>query len=150
MGLKAISAKVKYIGLPVSMIVLVFILYYPAKNSFRVVEFEEMKPALKYIQDHKNDNDVIYIHYASRPSYQFYNKKYPMGNSEIIEGTYAYNGFEQDFHLFENKDRVWVLLSHWDDSDIKRITDKCKEADWKLLERFEYNGGLTLLYSFSK
>jgi len=149
LGLKAIAVKVKMIGLPIALIIITHINYDPARFSFETVEFEEMKPALRFIEEHKIDNDVVYIHYASLPAYRFYKGTSPLTNSEIIEGTVAHDGFERDFHLISGKKRVWVLLTHFNDTDRKSIMEKSNSSG-KLLEQYEYRGALTLLYTFAE
>ena len=149
LGLKAVAVKLKMFGLLIALIIITFLIYNPAKYSFKTVEFEEMKSALRYIQEHKNDNDLLYIHFASMPAYRFYKETFPLKNLEIIEGSVAYDGFERDFHLVSGKERVWVLLTHFDESDRKRIMEKSK-GKGQLLEQYEYNGALTLLYSFAE
>ena len=145
LGLKAVAVEVRLIGIPIALLTLFLNIFDPAKTSFRPVEFEEMKPALKYIQDHKNENDIVYIHFASMPSFRFYKDKYPLGNSEIIPGS----GFDNDFNLISTKDRVWLLLTHFDDSEKFYIMEKCSSSG-TLMEQFDYGGALTLLYSFAE
>jgi hypothetical protein len=148
LGLKAMALRVKVIGMSIAIFALLLIIYQPARYSFVPVEFEEMKPALKYIQEHRNENDVIYIHFPSLPSYRFYKDKYPLGESVIFEGSPGLPGFDRDFESIINYDIVWLMLTHFDDSEKSYIMEKCNR-EGKLIEQYEYGGALTLLYSFA-
>lgn len=147
LGIKVIATRVKVVGIPIAGLVLFLAILNPAAHSRTPIRFEEIKSSLKYLQTHKNDNDVIYIQYNSIPAYKFYQDKFPLINSEIINGSSSNAGFDKDFEYFKNFKRVWLILTHFNDADKNYIFEKCNSSG-KIVEQYEYGGAVTILYSF--
>jgi hypothetical protein len=91
----------------------VFIFNYPQTNS-------EIKPVIKYLAEHKQPDDIVYVYYGATPGFIYYAPFYNFGNlnsKNIILGAYRQNeikGFErffEDMEALKGNDRVWFVFS---------------------------------------
>lgn len=144
LGLKLIATGLKFAGTPVVILLLLGLIIYPAKRVFKPFNFEEIKPSLFYIQEHKSPDDVLYVHAASLPAFDFYRDRYSVG-SKIIRGSF---GIEAEINALINLERVWILMTHYDESEKNIILDSCKK-NGRVIDEFEYGGGYTLLCNFN-
>ncbi len=146
LGLKVLSTINKWVGPPIATLLLAMAIMYPVGHAFTPIEFEEIKPSLSYIKDHMNEDDAIYIYSNSIPAFKFYQDKYFPGESEIIIGSVNTPGFDKDIKKLKNKDRVWLLFSHYDESDLNYLLEKCNGVG-KIIDQYQYGGGVAVLFS---
>lgn len=76
---------------------------------------EELRPVVKYLAQHRQKDDAIYVYYASVPAFQYYAERDGIPRSAYRAGSCA----REDWHEYVNevdslrgKPRVWFLISH--------------------------------------
>jgi len=148
LGLKLIVNKLNWAGIPIAGLAIGLAIIYPVRYSFTPTEFEELKPALEFIQNHRIENEMIYVYSSTIPAFEFYQNKYQIEHSDIIKGSSNRSGFDKDFLRIKNNKRIWLLLSHCNDAEKNYIIDKC-DAEGNRIEQFEYGGALSILFMFS-
>ncbi|MCE7859689.1 MAG: hypothetical protein DYG86_07855 [Chloroflexi bacterium CFX2] len=75
---------------------------------------EDIKPVLAYIQDHKEEKDIIYIHNGSVTPYLFYAPSYVFDDEYVFVAEKSWNikRFTIDVVELRGNDRVWFVFSH--------------------------------------
>jgi hypothetical protein len=76
---------------------------------------EDIKTVMHYMHEHKKNGDAIYLYYASKFAFKYYEKCYGFKDSEYIVGTFSRRdgkGYIQDLNKLRGKGRVWFLFSH--------------------------------------
>ena len=75
---------------------------------------DEVKPAMEYIQKHKQSNDLVYVYSASYPAFDYYADRYDFKAENYIKGKSLRNAPEEFLHelKFESNQRVWFIFTH--------------------------------------
>lgn len=159
----------KLIPLKLGFILPSFLLIGPVMNvinAFRGNEFitdksSSQREALTYINDHKKDEDLVYIYWNDLAGYNVYSKMYAYSFTAIAGKDYRkdVNNFDDYLALIkrdiiiQNKKRVWVVLNQIFQTDIGepidwpkwyftgpgKPSDRVIEAlgkDWKLVDSY--------------
>lgn len=117
---------------------------------------EEIKPVIKYIKDHKQKGDLIYVYYASRKAFQYYSKRYDLHDSNYIVGISSrdhWGNYREDLDKLRGIKRVWVLFSH---AYIRKGVNEEKlflfylDSIGTQLDCFRDKGAAVYLYDLSK
>ncbi len=111
----------RHFALVVCGIPVVFMTLLPVQNAIggfkSPATISEIKPVMKYIEEHREEGDVIYLHYHSVPTFTYYAPFYRLDDENIIAGAYrqspqkALDRFFIDVKDLRGHDRVWFVLS---------------------------------------
>ncbi len=77
----------------------------------------EIKPVMKYIEEKKEQGDIIYLHYRSVPPFNYYATFYNLDSENIIIGAdrqsqkKALDRFFDDVKGLKGNNRVWFVIS---------------------------------------
>ncbi len=76
---------------------------------------EEIRPVIRYLQEHQKGRDVLYLYYSSQPAFQYYQQRYGYEDDDYIVGVVSKNNLDnyiKDLNRLRGNERVWVLFSH--------------------------------------
>ena len=76
---------------------------------------EHLKPALAYLETHRQPGDTIYVYYSAYPAFKYYAPMYALDDPGVILGSSSRadpEGYLQDVAALAGKGRVWLLFSH--------------------------------------
>jgi hypothetical protein len=103
-------------GIPVS--IMLFFSIQNAITGFRYPSIiAEIKPVMKYIEENKEQGDVIYVHYSSVAPFVYYAPFYHLDLENTVLGAYrqdeqkALNRFYDDVKGLKGNKRVWFVIS---------------------------------------
>lgn len=129
----------KVIG--VTLLILLFIM--PSLSAtyalIRPVNIVDMKAALSYIKNKRQDNDMIYIHSNSIAPFKYYQKRYNIDENNVILGKTEVVNFMNDLKVISKSNRVWIVLGMLDDRDEAFILSAV-ETKGKKLDSFKIEG----------
>lgn len=159
----------KFILLKLRFILPVLLLIGPVVNvvsAFKSEEFianknSSQREALAYINDHKKEEDLVYVYWSDLAGYNVYNKMYHYNFAVTVGKDYRkdVNNFNDYVALIkkdilaQNKKRVWIILNQLFQTDIGEPIDwpewyfegpgKPSDRviaelgkDWKLVDRY--------------
>jgi 4-amino-4-deoxy-L-arabinose transferase-like glycosyltransferase len=112
---------------------------------------EELRPALQYIQGHKQPADTVYVYQGAEQAFVYYSKVLGL-DGDFIAGVDArgdWHLYIDDINKLRNKKRIWVLFSHV--RTIKGIDEEQfllyhLDALGKQLDAFSTEGASAYLY----
>jgi hypothetical protein len=146
-----LKPEFKRMALFTLLIPLVFKLIMLSKQNF-VIEKEEIKKSLFYLNSEISQGDSMYIYYFSFPAYSFYKKKYSkLGRIPQKNISFGKNN-RQDWSKHEkdiskNKGTIWILFSHDSyERDLNGLDEKAyilelfKKNGFKIVEEKHYKG----------
>ncbi|HUS86313.1 MAG TPA: glycosyltransferase family 39 protein [Bacteroidales bacterium] len=139
-----------YKKLLIILLLLIFLIN-PIKLAIGGFPKEEIRKPMQFIGEKFNENDLIYVQYGSRWSFEYYRFKYIPEDAEIIKGQWIRTSpevFDITFNEFLERNRVWLLFSHYTDPEKAIIINKC-EQHGILLEKYEIQRAAAYLYSFN-
>ncbi|MCP4404707.1 MAG: YfhO family protein [bacterium] len=76
---------------------------------------QEIRPVLRYVHDHAEPDDTLYIYYASEGAFKYYGRRFDLDGLALIQGIAARNDWEayvNDLNQLHGKGRVWLVFSH--------------------------------------
>jgi len=76
---------------------------------------EEIKPVIRYVENHRQDGDVLYLYYAALRPFQYYNARNLIAPMDEITGVASrqnWASYRKDLDQLRAKKRVWILFSH--------------------------------------
>jgi len=85
------------------------------KHIIEPVTPKDIRPALRYIQDHLQEPDYIYVYYGAIPAFRYYEKRFGFDQTKYVQGIDAradWNLYLKDMNRFAGESRVWILFSH--------------------------------------
>jgi hypothetical protein len=110
-----ISAQLRLVAL----LFILLLLYHPllqVNNYLKSPKLrEEIEPAIAYIDSNWQDEDKIYLYYASHKPFEYYSSKYSFGVDDYIVGVSSRNDWSKyltDLDNLQTYNRVWLLFSH--------------------------------------
>jgi uncharacterized membrane protein len=141
------------------VLIATFLIYGPLTTSFgsfmQPKYYEHIRPAMGYLQEMWQNEDVMYVSYGAVPAFKFYAPMYSLSNVNYISnGRQDYNDppkILQQLETLQGHQRVWVLISHvyekdgFNEKDF--ILDYLKKAGDKKRE-FRVPGSSVYLYLF--
>ena len=102
---------------------------------------EEIKPVIRYLRQHRQDKDLLFVARQSRAAFEYYSESYGFNKSDSIEYLEELRGGT----------RVWVLFSHYSE-DLgkgKQILHFLQMVGTRL-DAFEAPGAVVHLYALAK
>lgn len=76
---------------------------------------EEIKEVMTYYQENRKNNESLYVYYGGRDAFQFYKKKFRIGDTEYVLGNSGrehWQTYNEDVNKLKGKGKVWFLFSH--------------------------------------
>jgi hypothetical protein len=90
-----------------------------ARSAMTMVEIpfyrEELRPVVKYLAQHRQDHDAIYVYYASAPAFEYYAARYGIPRSTYRLGSCARDDWRRylgEVDELRGRPRVWFVMSH--------------------------------------
>ncbi len=116
---------------------------------------EEIRPALQYIQKHKQPADAVYVYQGAEQAFVYYSKMFSLDGGSIagVDARGDWHLYIDDIDKLRNKKRIWVLFSHV--RTIKGIDEEQfllyhLDALGKQLDAFSTEGASAYLYDLSE
>jgi hypothetical protein len=118
---------------------------------------DELKPALRYLEQRWQPGDIVYLYYAAEPSFKFY---WPHNGGSYITGVRSRDNWHKyidDLDQLRGKRRVWVFFSHVF-APVKKAVEGVSEQDFFLqyldrigirMDAFTTEGGSAYLYDLT-
>ena len=145
---------------PIVSILLIAVLLMPL--SLNAVHYlvnprtrEEIRPALQYIQKHKQPADAVYVYQGAEQAYVYYSKMFSLDGGSIadVDARGDWHLYIDDIDKLRNKKRIWVLFSHV--PTIKGIDEEQfllyhLDVLGKQLDAFSTEGASAYLYDLSE
>ncbi len=77
---------------------------------------EELRTAMKYINKHYKEGDVIYLYYASLNAFRYYADRFRFTDDYIIgiDARSDWTRYAWDLKQLKGNKRVWIMFSHVD------------------------------------
>lgn len=76
---------------------------------------EEARPVVRYLRDHKQPDDIVYVYYMTVAVYRYYSKRFDLENEPFIGGVMSREDrskYIQDLEQLRGNKRVWLVFSH--------------------------------------
>jgi 4-amino-4-deoxy-L-arabinose transferase-like glycosyltransferase len=116
---------------------------------------ENIRPVMRYIKEHKQDGDILYLYYSSRYGFKYYAERYGFNNNKYIVGIKSRGNWENyanDLNKLRGNIRVWLLFSHvWKGKGVDEEKFFLYHLDsiGKRLDHFISDGAAVYLYDLS-
>jgi hypothetical protein len=142
----------------ITIICLLF-LNYPIIENYQFINpfhNEEIKPVIKYVTEHSQINDELYIYYYAIPAYNYYLKRSFTNKTDYIAGRSGKDNWQtyiEDINKLRGKKRVWILFSHvitWNGLDEEKYFLNYLNTVGTKLEEFKSQGASVYAYDFDK
>jgi len=157
-GLNEIRDKTRHA--PIIWITVVALLFFP-----RVIDAtyylkeprtkEEIRPAISYLKDHRQDKDVIYLYCMAYYSFKYYQNKYGFTDNDYIVGIWSRDNWRKyiaDLDKLRGHPRVWLVFSHvyrGNGVDQERLYLYHLDSIGKKLDSFNTVGAAVYLYDLT-
>ena len=125
------------------------------QSSHAIRPVEDIKTVMCYLKEHKKEEDIVYLYYASKNAFNYYAKRYGFNEDECIIGIRAiedWKGYILDLDKLSGKKRVWVLFSHiWtlNGVDEEKLFAHHLDSIGTRLDCFKAHGASIYLYDLS-
>lgn len=76
---------------------------------------EEARPVIRYLKEHKQDGDLVYVYYASQVVFEYYMRRLDFHLEDYIQGISSrddWRKYIQDLQQLHGHRRVWLFFSH--------------------------------------
>jgi hypothetical protein len=77
---------------------------------------EEIKPVLNYLNEHKHEGDVLYVHHGAVPAFRYYAPRLDLSKMNFVPGIWYsennWSNYEKDIDQLRGHGRVWLLFSN--------------------------------------
>lgn len=112
----------------IGMIFISLLLFYPLLTSvYRIGKpyyYENIKPVLKYVKDHWQEGDVLYVHYFAQYPFLYYSQYHP--------DSYT---FKEDDYVIGIAPRGWYR--HWRKKEVFKYYDPDSPIEQSSIEIFK-------------
>jgi hypothetical protein len=116
---------------------------------------EESRPAIQYIQQHRQPDDTLYVYQGAQQAFAYYSKMLDIDGSAIsgVDARGDWNLYAGDTSKLQGNKRVWLLFSH------VRVTNGIDEEQFllyqlnrigKQLDSFSAGSATAYLYDLGK
>jgi hypothetical protein len=90
-----------------------------ARSAITMVEIpfyrEELRPIVRYLAEHRENDDAIYVYYASAPAFEYYAARDGIPRSAYRLGSCSrddWRRYVSEIAELRGQPRVWFVLSH--------------------------------------
>jgi hypothetical protein len=154
-------------AMPVGAALLVVLFLQPVDACLRIarhpMQTHELRPVLKYVQQHAKPGDVWYIYTYAQPAYRYYSEAYGLKGDYVVFGSSFRNGivnriFQHNWEFFQNDftklrgKRVWLIFSHnWAGDGINEQVYGLQVADrnGRREDTYQQTDAAAFLYEFN-
>lgn len=88
---------------------------FPMAKTPPVYRFEDIKPALAYLQQKRLPGDSVYVYYGAAPEVAYYAHEFGLGeDSRVMGGCHRGDTrrYFEELDAFRGSPRLWVLITH--------------------------------------
>ncbi len=115
---------------------------------------EDLPPVLKYVSDHQQNNDVIYVLKGGRAAFEYYAPRFGVDRLRSSFGRADTSGaLEDDLVNLADNHRVWLVMAHgmWTRAagDVEGLLLSIADRHGVRLSMFRAEGAAAYLYDFS-
>jgi hypothetical protein len=111
-------------------IVLVFVFIVPTlrnvSNLTRPAMREELRPLLKFINENRKSNELVYVYYGSSSAVLYYSRLFQFDKSQYVYGKMFRNNpqeYGKEIQSLTKKGRAWIVFSHYWKNERKLILE---------------------------
>ena len=89
-----------------------------SKTGFDMRPYEDIKSVMKYVKEHKKQDDVLYLYDPAVCPFMYYSERYGFSNDDYIHGSDVvrkqnkWNKYLDDIQKLKGNKRVWLMFSH--------------------------------------
>ncbi len=112
---------------------------------------EEIKPLLQYVEKKWQPGDIIRYSYKTKPAFDYYAPRYGLAEGEsksIPPSGKDWNDLIRDLTRMNGQKRIWIILTHLNSGQEKRLVSHMAKRGTLLLRR-SAPGALLFLYDLS-
>lgn len=75
---------------------------------------EEIRPAIQYIQEHKQPHDALYVYQGAQSAFAYYTKMFDLEMSYVsgVDARGDWPVYINDIERLQSRKRIWFLFSH--------------------------------------
>jgi hypothetical protein len=113
---------------------------------------QEIKPVMRYIEQHQQSGDLLYVAGVANEPFMFYAERYGFDNQNYIvgaDGRKDWTLYAEDILRSGGNKRVWLLLSLYPKED-KRFILSYLDTMGTRLDSFQASSGSVYLYDLSQ
>lgn len=107
--------KALLVGIILIGVLCAYPIYLAGNNLIHPRTHEEAHSVLRYLKDHKQEGDVIYVYYASHDVFRYYSRRLGFEHENYISGIMSrenWNKYIEDLQQLRGNRRVWLFFSH--------------------------------------
>ncbi len=78
-------------------------------------EREELVPVVRYLQEHRQEGDIVYVYYGAQFALRYYAPRLGVRGRDVVTGVAARTAwarYAEDLQQLRGRPRVWVIFSH--------------------------------------
>jgi Predicted membrane protein len=107
------------LGAAASLAVLALLALMVARSAMAMIEIpfyrEELRPVVRYLAQHHEKGDAVYVYYGATPAFEYYAARYDIPRSEYRLGRCErgdWRRYLDEIDALRGRRRVWFVLSH--------------------------------------
>jgi len=114
---------------------------------------EEIRPVLRYVEQHRQEGDILYVYYGALPAFRYYCQRYERDERKFAAGVQSrtdWRKYYKDLEKLVGNERVWVIFSHiykWQGVDEEKLFLSYLNERGKRLDRYIAEGASAYLYN---
>lgn len=112
---RATAASLPLVGPVLMALLLVHPLVLAGHQLVTPPEREELAPVVRYLQDHRQEGDLVYVYYGAQFALRYYAPRLGVRGRDVVTGVAARTAwarYVEDLQQLRGRPRVWVLFSH--------------------------------------
>ncbi len=143
----------------VSIVVALLLLSYPVVLAgYHLIKPrapEELRPVVRYVKMHQQENDVIYAYYAAANALRYYATRFDLNQDRFVIGVESRDkwvNYYDDLRRFEGSERFWIVFSHvtrGQGTDEEELFLSYLDILGRRLDSFKASGASAYLYDLS-
>lgn len=152
------------LAIAVYLVITLIMLWIPANvvygNLLSPTKGDDIKPVMNYIEQHRTQNDIVYVYHGARPSFNYYAPFYGFDTGKVISGLDLDNApalkqFYSQVNQLKGHDRVWIIFSHivacgGCNGDMETFYIQYLDQFGKVEDQFQAQGADVYLYNLNR
>ena len=108
---------------------------------FQRFEIEELRQVLNYVNENSKPEELKYVHFQAENAYVFYSQFYKYKENCSFENAIVglWNDRVSQLIINRNETKIWVIFSHFDQKEIKKILAELKDH-FEVIDSHEKTG----------
>ena len=123
--------------------------------------FEEARPIIKYVKEHRQPNDSIYVYAKGETHFKYYAQRYNIPSQHYLIGTIPILNEEEqasqkrwemiktELKQLDNQQRLWIILIKFHDHEKEFLVSHLNDIG-QPMQCLEKPGAYTCLYNFQQ